>query len=174
MARNWMDDGAALTLGLVGIGALAATFGPGGSRAWTGGCPEGQTFVERKGYRRSDGAWVDPTSYCAPGSGMSRGRKTRGAPHEGGSPWITDEGNLGGPGYMSKTATERHAILDRCVDEHGYRSCLGSIQVLMRNRALYARHKRVLDSDNKYLVRTYGGAGAFGPRVRAQQRRRAA
>jgi len=79
--------------------------------------------------------------------------------------WITRPGKLGGSGYMKKSTVERHALLDDCVDKWGYRSCLGSIEVLKRNRQVYGDHKALLDADSDYLQRTYGGIGSFGSRA---------
>lgn len=77
-------------------------------------------------------------------------------------PWITRKGKLGGTGYLSKPSTERHELLDKCVGKYGYRSCLGSIMVLNRNRKIKELHGSVIGADRQYLVRKYGGRGSFG------------
>lgn len=74
--------------------------------------------------------------------------------------WITHPGKLGGPGYMAKTAAERHRILDACVEKDGYRSCLDSVLVLDRNRTMAARHGAKIRADANYLERKYGGGAA--------------
>lgn len=75
--------------------------------------------------------------------------------------WISAsrKGKLGGPGYTHKSASERHRLLNACVRRYGYRSCLGSVQVLERNRAIKASHGPVLASDRLYLERAYGNRG---------------
>lgn len=82
-------------------------------------------------------------------------------------PWIRPEraGKLGGEGYLKKTAAERQRLLDRCVREWGYRSCLGSVMVLERSRVIKAKYGAKLRKDREYLRRKYGGPGAFGKRV---------
>jgi hypothetical protein len=80
--------------------------------------------------------------------------------------WIIREGKLGGPGYLSKSQAQRRKILDKCVKQYGYRSCLGSVMVLNRNRTIAARHGAKIDADKEYLKKKYGGPGSFGPRKR--------
>ncbi len=135
-------------------------------------CPKGQierAGYTRKGYTKKDGTRVKPTKVPAscikdrgtPGE-RSRGAKGGVFPNE--EPWITHEGKLGGPGYTSKSAKERHKILDKCVKgKWGYRSCLGSIMVLLRNTEISAKVRKVLEADKKYLMDKYGGPGSFGP-----------
>lgn len=175
-----MDDGMMLALGTVGAVAAAGAV----SRRRRGSfavspisCPQGSTLVKRRAYHRSDGTYVRGTSYCAEGSGRARGRTSPGAPFsrkKGYEPWITREGKLGGRGFLSRPFSEQKAILDRCVPEWGYRSCLGSIMVLERNRAVQAAHGKVLKRLRDYLVETYGGAGATKRWPGRGRRRRAA
>lgn len=75
--------------------------------------------------------------------------------------WITREGKLGGPGFTQKPTQERRKILKRCVDEYGYRSCLGSVQVLLRSSELKDKTKKVLESDSNWLEKEFGGPGSF-------------
>ena len=91
--------------------------------------------------------------------------------HKGGSrepnphaPWITREGKLGGPGYTKRTAKARHALLNKCVKGYGYRSCLGSLQVLLLNSEMGNTARKVILTDKNWLEKKYGGPGSFGPR----------
>jgi hypothetical protein len=72
------------------------------------------------------------------------------------SQWIIRPGKLGGPGFLSKSSSEQHRLLDKCVREYGYRSCLGSIMVLQRSRAINSAHGAKLNSLKNYLKRNYG------------------
>ncbi len=72
------------------------------------------------------------------------------------SQWITRPGKLGGPGFLSKPSSEQHRLLNKCVREYGYRSCLGSIMVLQRSRAINSAHGAKLNSLKNYLKRNYG------------------
>jgi hypothetical protein len=78
-------------------------------------------------------------------------------------PWIQREGKLGGPGYTDRPQKERRQILAQCVNEYGYRSCLGSIQVLLRSSEIHADTRKTLESDKKWIVKEFGGPGSFGP-----------
>ena len=75
------------------------------------------------------------------------------------------EGALGGPGYLERPWSERKALLDDSVRRDGYRSTLGRVAFLERNRTIKARHGTELAHDRAYLVETYGGPGSFGPRA---------
>jgi hypothetical protein len=86
----------------------------------------------------------------------SRGAHGPGALYPHTHAWISHPGKLGGPGYIHKSPAERHHLLNACVQKHGYRSCLGSIMVLERNRALAARYGRTLASDRHYLEGRFG------------------
>ena len=124
-----------------------------------------------KGYTRSDGTEVDgfcvaPTSFEMDDPGRP-GRRARGAkkgPYKDDKPWIEREGKLGGPGYVTRPKAQRHKILDQCVDEYGYRSCLGSILVLMKNTGIRTKTRKVLTQDKDWLVKKYGGPGSFSRR----------
>lgn len=126
-------------------------------------CSKGQIKIQREGYTRKDGTKVVATEYCIDDPGKP-GRTSRGAksgPYSDESPWIQREGKLGGPGYTDKTQKERRKILDRCVKEYGYRSCLGSIMVLLRSTELHKDTRKKLEKDKKYLMDKYGGPGSF-------------
>lgn len=71
-------------------------------------------------------------------------------------PWITREGKLGGAGFLSRPFIEQRAVLDNCVAEYGYRSCLGSILALERNGVIQRRYSAILTRLRRYLVETYG------------------
>lgn len=73
------------------------------------------------------------------------------------SKWITRPGKLGGPGFLSKPSSEQHRLLNKCVKEYGYRSCLGSIMVLQRSRAINSAYGSKLNSLKNYLKKKYGG-----------------
>lgn len=126
----------------------------------------------RKAYTRSDGTRVQGTWVTVKTSGRSRGRKTGGrySVKKGYSPWITRKGKLGGPGYLSKSSTERHRLLSKCVSEYGYRSCLGSVMVLSRNRSVQAVHGSKLTQDREWLKNKYG-ASKRSPKRAARSRR---
>lgn len=124
-------------------------------------------------YTKTDGTEVE--GYCVPGTSYTMpdpgkpGRRSRGAKagpfsaSKGYKPWIQREGKLGGPGYTERPQKQRREILAACVNEYGYRSCLGSVMVLMRNSEIAKKTRKVLESDKKWLMDTYGGAGSFGP-----------
>ncbi len=67
--------------------------------------------------------------------------------------WIADAikrpGKLGGPGFLSRPPDEQLRILDRCRDEYGTRSCLGSVMLL--ERLAPARHRARLAVLHDYL-----------------------
>lgn len=100
--------------------------------------------------------------------------KRRRAP-TGGRAWITRPGKLGGPGYLARPAAERHRLLDSCVTRYGYRSCLGSLMVLNRNREIKALHGPKIDGDKRYLEKKYGakttgGAATLSSAARARKK----
>lgn len=134
-------------------------------------CKRGEVLIHRDAYTRSDGTRVAATEYCAEDQGKpgitSRGAKE--GPYSGEEPWITREGKLGGSGYTKKPAKTRHAILNRCVEEYGYRSCLGSLEVLLRNEEISAKVRKVINDDVKWLKNKYGGEGSFGPESNPRQ-----
>jgi hypothetical protein len=125
-------------------------------------------YYWRKGYTRSDGTRVKGTWVRLPGRGRSRGRKT-GGPYsraKGYKPWITREGKLGGAGFLEKSASAQHKLLDKCVKKYGYRSCLGSVMVLNRNKDIKRKHGKKLTALRNYLKKKYGGPGSFSRRRR--------
>ena len=68
--------------------------------------------------------------------------------------------------FMKRSFTEQKQIFDACVDEYGYRSCLGSA-MLLRNLPAISRDARMrtrATAIKDYLVKKYGGPGSFGPR----------
>lgn len=78
-------------------------------------------------------------------------------------PLITREGKLGGPGYTKKPAATRQRILSKCVKKYGYRSCLGSLLVLLKNSEMGRGPRQVITRDKNWLEKKYGGPGSFGP-----------
>lgn len=127
-------------------------------------CPSGQIrrkAYKRKGYTRADGTRVAATR--VPSDCIT----DRGAPGRGPKVIkITREGKLGGPGYLDRSASARHKILDGCVKKYGYRSCLGSIQALavLGKREMAKADRDKIAADRNYLVKKYGGPGSVGPR----------
>lgn len=104
----------------------------------------------------------------------TRGVKTMRGPYsaaKGYTPWITQRGKLGTGFLTTMTKEKRRKALDRCVREHGYRSCLGSIMALERARSgtrgkgqgVGVKYAGKLREARDYLRDTYGGAGSFGP-----------
>jgi len=112
----------------------------------------------RKGYTRKDGSRVRRTkvsSRCI----KDRGRRGKGPKVVK----ITDEGKLGGKGYLKKSAATRHRLLARCVKEDGYRSCLGSLNALavLGKRTFSQADLKKIAADRNWLVKKYGGKGSF-------------
>jgi len=77
---------------------------------------------------------------------------------------ITRPGKLGGSGYMNRPwegVGGRKRILDHCVDEWGFRSCLGSITVFKtwwRNKPnMMRKYGKIIEHDANYLREAYGG-----------------
>ena len=77
---------------------------------------------------------------------------------------VTRPGKLGGSGYMRRPwegVGGRKRILDRCVKEYGFRSCLGSITVFKtwwRNKpSMMKKYGPIIEHDANYLRRAYGG-----------------
>lgn len=104
----------------------------------------------------------------------TRGVKTMRGPYSaarGYEPWIQRRGKLGEGFLTTMTKSERHKALDRCVDEYGYRSCLGSILVLERAKkgprdrgeGVGVKYAKQLKESREYLKKKYGGPGSFGP-----------
>ena len=91
--------------------------------------------------------------------------KARHRPNRAKKPkWIKHEGKLGGAGFLDKSDLTQKRLLARSVKGHGYRSTLGSIMALERNKTIKRRHGEELAGLRKWLVGKYGGPGSFGPR----------
>jgi len=140
--------------------------------------PNRRIRIKREGYcvdpyTRKDGTRVkgyctEPTSFLIQDPGRP-GRDTRGAkagPYKDDRAWIQREGKLGGPGYTRRSRSKRHALLDRCVGEYGYRSCQGSLQIILRNADVKADTRKVVEEDLAWLKDKYGGPGSYGPERR--------
>lgn len=139
-----------------------------------GYCVEPTTYergghtVERSGY------CVKPSSFLIDDPGRP-GRRSRGAekgPYREDPKWVQRKGKLGGPGYTKKTDRQRHAILNKCVKEYGYRSCLGSLQVLLRNSEISPKVRKTLKGDIAWLKDKYGGPGSFGSERKRKKKRK--
>jgi hypothetical protein len=125
----------------------------------------------RKAYTRSDGvrvkrARVPKTSFLIddPGKVGRRARGAKAGPYKGQKAWIRREGKIGGPGYTTRSATDRHRDLNRAVGKYGYRSTLGSLQVLLRSTTISREKKNRIARDKEWLKSKYGGSGSFGGR----------
>lgn len=92
---------------------------------------------------------------------IERPKKQRYKP---GGPLIQREGKLGGPGYTERPARTRHMLLNRSVKTYGYRSTLGSLQVLLRNRDVFSDTARVIESDVAWLKAKHGSSGSVASR----------
>ncbi len=128
-------------------------------------CATGQISVSRKGYTRKDGTKVKGSTFCIEDQGKP-GKTSRGA--KGGEyadeePWIEREGKLGGPGYTKRKQKDRRKILRKCVKDYDYRSCLGSLMVLLRSSEIKGKTRKTIESDKKWLMKEFGGPGSFGP-----------
>ena len=68
--------------------------------------------------------------------------------------------------FMKRSMAEQKKILDLCMVEYGYRSCLGSTLLLRNLPAIKAdpRSRARATALKDYLVSRYGGPGSFGPR----------
>jgi hypothetical protein len=107
-----------------------------------------------KSYRRSDGTLVHKHSSRSIGRGRSRGRKTGiFSRSKGYRPFISKKrsGKLGSPGFLSKSKTRQHKILDGCMKKYGKRSCLGSVNVLKLNKIIFKKYGPVLKELSKYV-----------------------
>lgn len=126
-------------------------------------CPPGEIRrkgYKRKGYTRKDGTRVAPTK--VPAACI----EDQGEPGKGPKVFtIEDEGDLGGPGYTDKPTKERQRLMRACVKRKGYRSCLGKLQALaILGKNTWPKKKLALvERDRKWLVKTFGGPGSFGP-----------
>jgi hypothetical protein len=91
-------------------------------------------------------------------SGRSRGIKSRGpfSASKGYRPWITKKGALGGPGFMSKPRKVQYELLDRCVSNDGYKTCLGRVMVLNKSKSRKTRkYSTTIKVLTSYLKKHY-------------------
>lgn len=73
------------------------------------------------------------------------------------------EGTLGGKGFFSKSATARHRRELQDVKKYGYKSTQGKLSQEIRfhpSNAVVMKAK----ADKRYLAKTVGGPGSYGPR----------
>ena len=107
-----------------------------------------------KSYHRKNGSKVRSHIVREPGLGLSRGRITGGrySLKKGFNPWITKKNKLGGKGFLKRPRHEQMSLLDKCVLDYGYKSCLGSIMVLNRNKAIRKHYGPVIDSIKKEFM----------------------
>lgn len=52
-------------------------------------------------------------------------------------------------------------LLNRSMKGYGYRSTLGSLQVLLLNSHMSSKDRKVIEADKKWLMAKYGGKGSF-------------
>lgn len=90
---------------------------------------------------------------------------------KGYKPLIKREGKLGGPGYTLKAARTRHGLLNKAVKRYGYRSTLGSLQVLLLDKAISASKRKVIEADKKWLMAKYSPHAALRTNGRSATRR---
>jgi hypothetical protein len=99
----------------------------------------------RKGYTRKDGTKVKGTWVT-----MKKSKKKS-------SPWITRKGKLGGKGFLTeKTELSQKRLLTKCVNEYGYRSCLGSIMALERSSKIEKKYGKRLKELREWLKKRHG------------------
>jgi hypothetical protein len=67
-----------------------------------------------------------------------------------GGPWIQKAGKLGGPGYTDRSDRERRHILKCGLGQYGYRSMMGSLQVLTRGH-MSKKHMKVVERDIAWM-----------------------
>ncbi len=65
--------------------------------------------------------------------------------------WITKTGKLGGKGFLHKKSRTQHKIINKCVDEYGRKSCMGSLLVLNRNRKISKKYSKKINKLVSYL-----------------------
>lgn len=122
-----------------------------------------------------DDEWHMPPSYNPDDLRITRTRGVKGygpySEKHGYKTWINKRDKLGEGFLTTMSKQERHDALDRCVREHSYRSCLGSIMVLERahrgphgkGEGVGVRYAQQLAESRKYLREKYGGPGSFAP-----------
>jgi hypothetical protein len=87
-------------------------------------------------------------------TGRSRGSKTGiFSRRRGYRPWISKSrsGKLGSGFLTDMTQKQRKKSLNRCIKRYGTRSCLGSVNVLNRNRSIAKKYSSEIKSSLKYL-----------------------
>jgi hypothetical protein len=188
---NPLEDGTWLSLGAVTLLTLAGAWREAGpwdegsfmKAPWTTPrpAPGGRVPSRKDLYLRGDAPRSGRIAvtrrgktYMAEDSGRP-GRRAAGArgPYQPERPWVTRPGKLGGKGFLTKPKREQQRLLDACVEEYGYRSCLGSITALERSTSIQSKYGKTLTRLRDYLRETYGGAGAFGPRKKKSRRKAA-
>ena len=85
--------------------------------------------------------------------------------------WITRKGKLGGKGFLSKSVSAQHRLLNKCVRGYGYRSCLGSVMVLNRNSVIRRKHGAKIDKLKRYLMNKYGKSKSRKPKRKSVKRK---
>ncbi len=58
--------------------------------------------------------------------------------------WIKHKGRLGGKGFLTKKTSEQKKLIKNCVKKYGYKSCLGAVNVLSRNRKIEKKYSKKL------------------------------
>ena len=84
--------------------------------------------------------------------------------------WIDParEGKLGEGFLTDMTFAEQKTALRRCVKKWGYRSCLGSVMVLNRNKDMRKKYGKKINRAKDWLMKEYGRKGNPGDTVEAQ------
>ncbi len=70
--------------------------------------------------------------------------------------WIKRKGKMGGKGFLTSfSKTKQHKVIDKCVKKHGYKSCLGSILVLSKNKKVNKKYGSVIKDLKNYTVKKH-------------------
>lgn len=120
----------------------------------------------------ADDDWLLPQAWNPKDITRTRGAKTMRGPYtarKGYKPWIRMRGKLGEGFLTTMSEKQRTKALDRCVDAHGYPSCLHSIMALERaktgprgkGKGVGVKYASELKAARDYLRETYGGRGSF-------------
>lgn len=121
------------------------------------------------------GPWRPLSSGPTPMSARTphrRDRRRRRANYDAQRDWIYRHGKLGGPGFLHRPTRDQHRLLAASVRRYGYRSTLGSLEVLNRTRLVRQRHGAKINALKAWLEFSYGGEGSFGPHRHRPTRKR--
>lgn len=88
--------------------------------------------------------------------------------------WIQRKGKMGGKGFLTTfSKAKQHKTIDNCVKEHGYRSCLGSIMVLSRNKKyINKKYGPEINDLKKYIMKKYSKKKRAGSKKKRSTKKR--